>query len=317
MTELRSLALGLVILGTLLAGPFGAIAAGPDASASDRELVLGLRVAPPFVMKTPDGIWTGISVELWRHLAEQLSLRYRFEETTQEGLLKGLRRHAGCLGRGVDGHRRPPARGGFLPALFRDGSRRGGRAACTIGLDRRRVELPLHPLPLGGAWNRSAGAVGQRDRLAAGAAANCGIRWSADRWLGQLYQLVDPSDGQGRSLCRAEDAVRAPAGRGMGGGLGGIDRYVHRYPHKPSDGAGIIGVGARRRRSAPCPRRTVRNAVAVGYLDREGIRHQDFATIEDGLRALAAGQLDAVVFGRPSWRGWCGRTTRTSCKCWV
>ena len=41
-------------------------------------------------MKTPDGIWTGISVELWRHLAEQLSLRYRFEETTQEGLLKGL-----------------------------------------------------------------------------------------------------------------------------------------------------------------------------------------------------------------------------------
>jgi hypothetical protein len=73
MTELRSLALGVVILGALLAGPFGAIAAGPDEPASDRELVLGLRVAPPFVMKTPDGIWTGISVELWRHLAEQLS----------------------------------------------------------------------------------------------------------------------------------------------------------------------------------------------------------------------------------------------------
>ena len=90
MTALRRLALGVVILGALLAGPFGAIAAEPDAPASDRELVLGLRVAPPFVMKTPDGIWTGISVELWRHLAEQLSLRYRFEETTQEGLLKGL-----------------------------------------------------------------------------------------------------------------------------------------------------------------------------------------------------------------------------------
>src|SRR5271157_115307 len=57
--------------------------------ASDRELVLGLRVAPPFGIKTPDRIWTGISVELWRHLAEELSLRYRFEETTREGLLKG------------------------------------------------------------------------------------------------------------------------------------------------------------------------------------------------------------------------------------
>jgi hypothetical protein len=67
MTELRSLALGSVILGALLPGPFGAIAAGPDAPVSDRELVLGLRVVPPFVMKTPDGIWTGISVELSLH----------------------------------------------------------------------------------------------------------------------------------------------------------------------------------------------------------------------------------------------------------
>ena len=82
MTELRRLAMGLVILGTLLAGPFCAIAAGPDAPVSDRELVLGLRVAPPFALKTPDGIWSGISVELWRHLAEQLSLRYRFQETS-------------------------------------------------------------------------------------------------------------------------------------------------------------------------------------------------------------------------------------------
>jgi hypothetical protein len=95
--------------------------------------------------------------------------------------------HAGCLGWGADGHRSAPARGGFLPALFRDGSRRGGRAACTIGLDRRRVELPHHPLSLGCPWNRRVGAVGQRDRLAAGAAANRGIRWSADRWLGLLH----------------------------------------------------------------------------------------------------------------------------------
>jgi hypothetical protein len=90
MTELRRLAMGALILGSALTGPLGAMAAGPDASAPDRELVLGLRVAPPFALKTSDGIWTGISVELWRHLAEQLRLRFRFEETTQEGLLKGL-----------------------------------------------------------------------------------------------------------------------------------------------------------------------------------------------------------------------------------
>jgi polar amino acid transport system substrate-binding protein len=90
MRELRGLALGVVILGAVLAVPFGAVVAGPDTPAPDRELVLGLQVAPPFAMQTPDGIWIGISVELWRHLAEQLRLRFRFEETTQEGLLKGL-----------------------------------------------------------------------------------------------------------------------------------------------------------------------------------------------------------------------------------
>jgi polar amino acid transport system substrate-binding protein len=44
---------------------------------------------------------------------------------------------------------------------------------------------------------------------------------------------------------------------------------------------------------------TVRDAVAVGYLDYEGIRHQDFATVEEGLRAVAASQLDAVVYDKP------------------
>ena len=91
MTRLRSLVLGMVILGTLPAVPFGAIAAGPDAPAPERELVLGLRVAPPpFALKTPDGIWTGISVELWRHLAEQLRLRFRFEETRRRGCSRAL-----------------------------------------------------------------------------------------------------------------------------------------------------------------------------------------------------------------------------------
>jgi len=44
---------------------------------------------------------------------------------------------------------------------------------------------------------------------------------------------------------------------------------------------------------------TMRDAAAVGYLDREGICHQDFTTIEDGLRAVAASQLDAVVYDKP------------------
>jgi len=90
MRGLRNSVLAVLILGTVLGMSFSAGAAGPDAPVPDRELVLGLRAAPPFAMKTPDGIWTGITVELWRHVAEQLSLRYRFEETAAEELFQGL-----------------------------------------------------------------------------------------------------------------------------------------------------------------------------------------------------------------------------------
>jgi ABC-type amino acid transport substrate-binding protein len=38
-------------------------------------------------MKDDLGAWTGLSVDLWKHIAEQLHLRYRFKETTLQGLI--------------------------------------------------------------------------------------------------------------------------------------------------------------------------------------------------------------------------------------
>jgi polar amino acid transport system substrate-binding protein len=54
------------------------------------ELVVGTKVAPPFAMKAEDGTWRGISVDLWRHIADQMHLHYRFQETTLEGLTDGV-----------------------------------------------------------------------------------------------------------------------------------------------------------------------------------------------------------------------------------
>jgi ABC-type amino acid transport substrate-binding protein len=59
-------------------------------SPGDRELVIGTKVAPPFVMKAEDGTWRGISIDLWRHIASQIHVRYRFEETTLKDLTNGL-----------------------------------------------------------------------------------------------------------------------------------------------------------------------------------------------------------------------------------
>ncbi len=55
-----------------------------------RELVVGTKVAPPFAMKAEDGTWHGISIDLWRRIADQMHLRYRFQETTLNGLTDGV-----------------------------------------------------------------------------------------------------------------------------------------------------------------------------------------------------------------------------------
>jgi polar amino acid transport system substrate-binding protein len=55
-----------------------------------RELVVGTKVAPPFAMKAEDGTWHGISIDLWQRIANQLQLRYRFQETTLKGLTDGV-----------------------------------------------------------------------------------------------------------------------------------------------------------------------------------------------------------------------------------
>lgn len=61
---------------------FGAASAvaQPAVQQSDRELVVGTREAPPFSMKGQDGAWEGISIDLWRHIAERLHLHYRIED---------------------------------------------------------------------------------------------------------------------------------------------------------------------------------------------------------------------------------------------
>jgi ABC-type amino acid transport substrate-binding protein len=64
--------------------------ATPSSVDARDALVVGIKQAPPFVIKTDDGRWRGISVDLWRAAAEQLGLRYEFMETDLEGLLEAV-----------------------------------------------------------------------------------------------------------------------------------------------------------------------------------------------------------------------------------
>lgn len=53
-------------------------------------LVVGTKVAPPFVIKDTQGRYSGLSIELWKKVAERLGISYRFQETDLKGLISGL-----------------------------------------------------------------------------------------------------------------------------------------------------------------------------------------------------------------------------------
>ena len=61
-----------------------------DPALSDRTLIVGTKEAPPFAMKSADGTWTGISIDLWRQIATDLNLKYELRETDLKGLLDGI-----------------------------------------------------------------------------------------------------------------------------------------------------------------------------------------------------------------------------------
>lgn len=56
-----------------------------------REIVVGTKEAAPFSMKSPEGEWGGISIDLWRRIAEKHNIKYRFqEEDTVQALIDAI-----------------------------------------------------------------------------------------------------------------------------------------------------------------------------------------------------------------------------------
>jgi len=68
----------------LLAQPVRAV----NATEPGKILKIGTTFAPPFAMKRADGQWTGLSIDLWRSVAQRLGWRYRIVGMTFQQLLK-------------------------------------------------------------------------------------------------------------------------------------------------------------------------------------------------------------------------------------
>lgn len=91
--------LGLVFL-LLVATSHTRHAAAQDAAqAEPQKFRVGTKVSPPFALKRIDGTWTGISIELWRHIATDLGIEYEFYEYEIPAIIDKL--EAGELDAGV------------------------------------------------------------------------------------------------------------------------------------------------------------------------------------------------------------------------
>lgn len=65
-------------------------APAPVAGVPGKKLVVATKPVPPFVIKQTDGSWTGVSIELWERIAEELGLEYELREDTLQGMLDGV-----------------------------------------------------------------------------------------------------------------------------------------------------------------------------------------------------------------------------------
>ena len=81
---------GLVICFSLLIIVMSTDVGGQQSSNAPQPLIVGTKESPPFSMKTADGQWTGLSIDLWRQIAAELNLQYEFRELALNQLRGGV-----------------------------------------------------------------------------------------------------------------------------------------------------------------------------------------------------------------------------------
>jgi polar amino acid transport system substrate-binding protein len=289
---------------TLLATP--CCAQAPEATASQQELVIGTKEAAPFAMKAADGSWSGISIDLWRHIADEQHLHYRFvEEASVQALIDGV------------------AAGRFDMAV----------AALTVTAERERVldftqafyvtGLGI-AVPVGGeaSWRpiiRTLTSFGfaqaimalvglalvvgflvwlferrHNDDFRGGAARgiSSGVWWSAMTMTQRSPGNFGPRTLPGRIVAVlwmiGSIVVIAVFTAGITSVL--TIKHLQGVVHGSSD-LSAVRVGA------------VVGTSTEGTLSRMQIKYRKFASPQDGLKALRARRLDAFVYDKPllSW----------------
>lgn len=311
-----------VIAGALMPGR--AIAAGPQdaASAGAAEaprgpaaeasrarvgqaspLRVGTKSTPPFAMERDDGTWTGISVELWRALASKLGLRYDLRVYDDlQALLGAVERREIDLAIGavtVNGERE--ARMDFSHPMYSTGltiavmPRSGGGVMAVVRAVLSWELLGVVALLL--ALLAGVGAlvwlVERRRNPAqfdAGAlrGIGAGIWWSATTMTTVGYGDKAPVTLLGRAL-------------GLVWMFGGI-LMISTFTAAIASALTVNRLESAIRGPDDLARvrtATVAGSTSAAYLERRDIAFRPVASPLEGLRAVARGEVDAMVYDAP------------------
>ncbi len=264
-------------------------------------LRVATRHVPPFAIKAGDGSWSGLSIELWRKVAQDLGVPFKLRAMSLADMLRGLETgevdvavaaltvtpqreevfdfthpfHASGLGIAVGPH---PAGSSFgsLRALL---NQEVGRLAAILGglviltallmwfLERRRNKQQFGDGVGGAVWWSlvTLTTVGYGDK----APVTPGGRALASVWMLVSVVLLSVFTG---TVASALTVSQLDAG---------IDG--------PED---LIGVRVG----------TVSSSTSEQWLRSQGIAPSGYQEVGDALRALAAGELDAVVYDAPILR---------------
>ena len=59
-------------------------------SAPERNLIVGVLHDPPYIIKENNGQWSGVNVDIWKAVAQDMKVAYEFREMTFEAILEAL-----------------------------------------------------------------------------------------------------------------------------------------------------------------------------------------------------------------------------------
>lgn len=262
MTTPRAL-LTLSVAIALTTGRAASAAAADPPLPEGRAMVVGIKANPPFVIKQADGTWSGLAVELWKLVAADMGVRVTIRPFEQvQALLDAVQR-------------------GELDVAV---------GAITVTAERERTldfSLPIHSTGLGIAIGPAKSGLGGIARRVLG--------WQLAAVLAVLLLL-----GAGLLLlARRREQLRWVA---AGVWLAAAIALVTGFASWAATGAARDEMAAAIRGPDDLPHvsvATVPGSTSASYLKDRDIDFQPVATPTDGLRAVAAGEADAVVYDAP------------------